>query len=179
MNFEFKSIIADFDGKSFENANYLPFVIGVFNQYKRVLVDDYYPKEEQLVVKHIIDEINTLYPWFMVITLEQKPIGCVWASHWHGNAEKIHSCQIHFFMHKKYWGNITMQATLALLDILFNQYKIERVQIEVPDFNAKAIAFAKRIGFKQEGIVRCATIKDGKPLDHLLFSLLRTEYSES
>lgn len=173
---KFLPVLADKSNGRFENQHYLPFILNLFSRYKNVLVDDYYPEDTFDLISFIIDEVNQLYPWFLVVFSDDIPAGVIWISHWHGNPEKYHSCQIHSYMDKKFWGKTTKNALNELLNILFNQVGVERIQMEVPEFNIKACAFAKRMGFSQEGIIRCATMKDNKPINHILFSKLKGEF---
>lgn len=174
---KFVPILIDVQNNRFENHQYLPFILSQFNKYKHILADDYYPKDDRELVKYIVDEINALYPWFMIGFVNDKPIGVVWVSHWHGNYSKYHSCQIHSFIDKKYWGKTAKKATNEFLSLLFNNYGVERIQMEIPDFNHKAIGFAKRLGFVKEGVIRCATLKGNKPVNNILFSKLKGEHS--
>lgn len=179
--FKFLPVIADINQGKFENQQFLPFILTLFDKYKNVLIDDYYPKDSSQLISYLINQINELYPWFLICLIDDKPIGTVWVSHWHGGIVesgkfKYHSCQIHSYIDKKYWGKTTNFITNEFLNILFDSYDIERVQMEIPQYNHKAQAFAKKMGFTQEGIVRCATIKDGKPINHILFSKLKGEH---
>lgn len=173
---KFVPVIADEKNQKFENHQYLPFIISLFAQYKNILIDDYYPKDKVDLLLYLIDEINSLHPWFLLCLMDNEPIGVVWATHWHGNGKKYHSCQIHSYVDKKYWGTPLKKATDALLDLLFINYGLERVQMEIPENNHKAVAFAHKTGFTREGVVRCASIKDGKPLNNILFSKLKGEH---
>lgn len=177
---KFVPVMADKFAARYVNHEYLPFILNLFSRYKDILIDDYYPKDPLDLISHLIDEVNQLYPWFLVVVKNDAPIGVVWVTHWHGadtssQTPKYHSCQIHSYMDKKFWGKPTKDALKELLNILFNQLGVERVQMEIPDFNHKACAFAKRMGFTQEGIVRCATIKNGKPVNNVLFGILKGE----
>jgi RimJ/RimL family protein N-acetyltransferase len=173
---EFIPMRADFVNGKFENQQYLPYVLETFHKYKNLLTDDYYPENNFEMLSQLIAEINELYPWFLLCLYDKKPAGAAWVSHWHGNDKKIHSCQIQCFVEKKYWGRKAIEMGNELLKLLFEDYQIERVQMEVPEFNIKAIAFVQRLGFVREGIVRCATFKKNKPLNHILFSKLRGEH---
>ncbi|OGI18955.1 MAG: hypothetical protein A2287_07160 [Candidatus Melainabacteria bacterium RIFOXYA12_FULL_32_12] len=173
---KFIPVLADKSKAKFENQQYLPFILNLFSRYKDVLIDDYYPKDTFDLISYIVDEINQLYPWFLLISVDDNPVGVVWISHWHGTPDKYHSCQLHSYIDKKYWGKTTRNILDELLNILFNEIGVERVQMEIPEFNHKACAFAKRMGFIQDGIIRCATMKDNKPVNNILFSKLKGEY---
>lgn len=177
-NINFVPVIADKFAGKFENQEYLPFILNLFSKYKNILLDDYYPENSPDLVSYLINEINHTYPWFLICIIEGNPVGVIWVSHWHGKeGGKYHSCQIHSCVDKKYRGKITSDALDVFLNFLFNKLGLERIQMEIPEYNHNACAFAKRTGFFQEGIVRCATLKDGMPVNNVLFSKLKGEYN--
>ncbi len=173
---KFIPIRADFENGKFENQQYLPYILETFYKYKGILTDDYYPENNFELLSQVIAEINDLYPWFLLCLYEGKPAGAAWVSHWHGSEKKIHSCQIQCFVDKQYWGRKAVEMADTFLKLLFENYKIERIQMEVPEHNARARAFVEKLGFVKEGTIRCATLKNNKPLNHILFSKLKGEH---
>jgi RimJ/RimL family protein N-acetyltransferase len=163
---QFLPLRADIENKSFENIKYLPFVIDLLFKNKRLLVDDYYPFEDGKLLDFLIEEINQVYPWFLVGLLEGEPVGAAWFTHWHFP----HSCQLHACIDKKFWGEKSLFAMEELIRFLVEKAGIKRVQMEIPEFNKRAVAYAKRAGFEEEGLIKCATIKNGKALNHVLLA---------
>lgn len=161
---QFLPIRADIKNNHFENVQYLPFVIDLLFKNKRLLTDDYYPQDDGKLLDFLIEEINAAYPWFVVGVLNNEPVGAAWFTHWHFP----HSCQLHACIDKKFWGNPSLFAIEELLKFLVENTGIKRVQMEIPEFNTRAVSFANRAGFQEEGVVRCATLKNGKPLNHVL-----------
>ena len=173
---EFLPILADKETKTFINADLLPFVIENMLLYKHRLFDDYYPLGAAELINAILNDIKQLYPWFLVSKIDNEPAGAVWVSHWHGNSANYHSCQVHAFFIKKYWGKPAFNAAQAFLSILFNNYNLKRVQVEIPEFNNFALSFAERLGFVREGLIRNASLKNNKPVNHYLYSVLNNEF---
>ena len=123
--YKFLPIIANKTKDKYENFEYLPFVMNLFNEYKDLLTDDYYPKNQEELVYFLLNEINSLYPWFLIIlNPENEPIGVTFISHWHGNKTKYHSCQIHAVFEKKYWGTPVKEASNQLFNYLFNSLNL-------------------------------------------------------
>ena len=68
------------------------------------------------------------------------------------------------FVHHCIEGRITRQYIWTICDYPFNQLKVERVTGHMPASNKKAIAFATKIGFRLE-----AVLKDAHPQGDLLY----------
>lgn len=61
---------------------------------------------------------------------------------------------------------------------VFNRLNMNRLEIKVRDFNARAYRCYKKCGFKEEGRLRQHFFINGKYADTLLLSLLKPEYEE-
>jgi len=68
-----------------------------------------------------------------------------------------------------------LKATRIALAAVMKAHKLMRVTCLIPEFNARTQIFAKHVGFKKEGHIRCATLKDGQPIDALIYGLLRED----
>ena len=67
-------------------------------------------------------------------------------------------------------------AMLQLIDIAFYTYKLHRVWVDVPEYNAHAIHMCERLGFLLEGHLRSTHPKDGNWYDSMVMGLLESEY---
>ena len=65
------------------------------------------------------------------------------------------------------------------LEWIFNQENILRVTTHIPDYLNLAMNYVKKIGFKEEGIKRDATTKDGKITNIHLFGITKKDWRES
>ena len=65
----------------------------------------------------------------------------------------------------------------ALLDFGFGQLRLERLWLEVYDFNLRARRSYEKSGFSLEGTQRRAIFKRGKHRDVLLMAILRDEWA--
>lgn len=79
---------------------------------------------------------------------------------------------------KELWGQgYGTDAMNALLDFGFGQLRLERMWLEVYDFNERAIRSYEKCGFVLEGTQRRAIYKQGKFIDVQLMSILRDEWA--
>jgi len=75
--------------------------------------------------------------------------------------------------------SVISKACDLLIDYLFTEYNIERLELGCDVKNVRSQNIAKRFGFINEGIERKAFIADGKFIDCYRWSLLREEYFEN
>ena len=77
----------------------------------------------------------------------------------------------------KAWGkNLAHDALTIMLRWLFSEQNVHRVTLETYATNKRAIRFFKKVGFKEEGIVREAFLVGGKYYDIVALGLLCTEF---
>lgn len=167
---KFLPVRADVKENLFENSEYLPFILELLNKNIRLISDDYFPQDNSKLLDYFIDEINGLYPWFVVGISEKTPVGAAWVSHWHGGNGKYHSCQIHGCVDRKFYGKPALFALQSLVEYIFISAGVKRIQMEIPEFNTKAVNFAEKAGFVQEGLLLCSTLKNNRPLNHVILS---------
>ncbi len=78
---------------------------------------------------------------------------------------------------KELWGKgLGTDAMFALLDFGFGQLRLERMWLEVYDFNTRGRRSYEKCGFVLEGTERHAIFKRGKFHDVQLMSILRAEW---
>lgn len=70
-------------------------------------------------------------------------------------------------------------ACKALVEIAFASYGLERVEIRAGLDNQRSRAVACRLGFVEEGVCRRAEWVLGRPLDHVIYGMLRTDWGNA
>ena len=68
------------------------------------------------------------------------------------------------------------EAIRLMLDLAFDQYEMNRVAIGVVGENANALAFYKKIGFRQEGIQEQGYYYNHEYSDFIMMRILRREW---
>lgn len=68
-------------------------------------------------------------------------------------------------------------ALEALLDFGFGQLRLERLWLDVYDFNERAIRSYEKAGFVREGVARHGVYRDGRFVDVVAMSILRDEWA--
>jgi RimJ/RimL family protein N-acetyltransferase len=79
---------------------------------------------------------------------------------------------------KALWGKgYGTDAMNALLDFAFGEVRLERVWLDVYDFNKRAKRSYEKSGYVVEGVQRHAHFSEGRYRDVLLMSILRDEWA--
>lgn len=67
-------------------------------------------------------------------------------------------------------------ALEALLDFGFGRLRLERMWLDVYDFNERAMASYRKAGFQHEGVARHGAYRDGRFVDVVSMAILRYEW---
>lgn len=70
------------------------------------------------------------------------------------------------------------EAISLMLDMAFKEYDMNRVAIGVVGLNINALAFYRKIGFKQEGIQEQGYYYNGEYSDFIMMRILRHEWNK-
>ena len=74
--------------------------------------------------------------------------------------------------------DLAYDALVHVVDWLFSEQNIHRITLETYETNKRALRFFKKIGFKQEGMLREAVYKDGKYYNIISLGLLQKEFKK-
>jgi len=65
---------------------------------------------------------------------------------------------------------------LAFIPFIFKKYDLHKISLEVLSTNTRAISLYEKLGFVKEGVKREEVIKNGKYIDSIIYSLLKSEF---
>ena len=115
--------------------------------------------------------------WYTITTLDGKPVGETGLLRmfpaWHCTDLSIIIPDP--AMQDKGYGT---QAIRIMLDLAFDTYDMNRVAIGVVGLNTRALAFYKKIGFRQEGIEEQGYFYNNEYSDFIMMRLLRSEWKQ-
>jgi RimJ/RimL family protein N-acetyltransferase len=78
---------------------------------------------------------------------------------------------------RAYWGKgYGTDAMKVALRFAFTEINLERVTLNVFEYNPRAIRSYEKAGFKHEGRMRGALLKDGRRWDMIYMGILREEW---
>lgn len=123
------------------------------------------------------DEFYPVYDafsaWFLCIE-EDTLIGVILV-----NNDTSVSIKIHPYLRKQYRqrGREMMRAFYEWA-LEFADEKINKINVTIPDYQVKVINFAKKVGFKKEGLVRESYLKEGQLYGMQNLGITREEIGE-
>lgn len=84
-----------------------------------------------------------------------------------------------FIGNKEYWGRgYGTQVMRLMLKYGFNTLNLNRIYLRVYESNQRGIRCYEKAGFVHEGRLRQAIFMDGRYIDMLMMSVIRSEWSE-
>jgi len=94
------------------------------------------------------------------------------------NINKINkNCEVGFWIGKEYQNNgYSKEALKLVLNFGFKRLILFRISAKIMHLNTTSVNLVEKFGFKQEGRMRNAILKNGKWIDGLIYGLLRDEY---
>jgi RimJ/RimL family protein N-acetyltransferase len=80
---------------------------------------------------------------------------------------------------REYWGKgCGTDATKVILRFAFRELNLHRVNLNVFEYNLRAIHCYEKVGFKHEGRMRACLNRDGRRWDLVYMGILRSEWEE-
>jgi RimJ/RimL family protein N-acetyltransferase len=80
---------------------------------------------------------------------------------------------------RDYWGRgYGTDAMNVLLRFAFHELNLHRVNLDVFEYNPRAIRCYEKVGFKHEGRMRACLNRDGRRWDLVYMGILRSEWEE-
>ncbi|MFZ4826732.1 MAG: GNAT family N-acetyltransferase [Phototrophicaceae bacterium] len=109
------------------------------------------------------------------IWYEDRLVGCV--GHRHIDWQN-HTAKLTFWIAEPYQGaGLVSRSVKSVIQHSFYQLELGRLEIECGIDNERAIQLAERLGFMREGILRNALWLQNRPLDKVIYGLLREDWA--
>ncbi|MFC4777343.1 GNAT family N-acetyltransferase [Paenibacillus sp. GCM10023252] len=87
---------------------------------------------------------------------------------------------IGYWLSEEHQGKgIMTDACRAMINYLFNELGLNKIEIRARTDNPKSQAIPIRLGFQKEGTLRAIEFNDGQYHDHVVYGLLRTDWRTS
>ncbi|MDN5341669.1 GNAT family N-acetyltransferase [Oceanotoga sp. DSM 15011] len=86
---------------------------------------------------------------------------------------------IGLFLAKEFWNKGYGTDSLnVLLNFIFNEMNINKVKLNVYDFNKRGIRCYEKVGFVKEGVLREEIYRNGKYNDEIIMGILKSEFKQ-
>jgi RimJ/RimL family protein N-acetyltransferase len=91
------------------------------------------------------------------------------------DVERI-SAEVGYWLGRRFWGRGIMSSVVrATRDVAIETYGLRRLFAIPYARNAASVKVLENAGFKLEGTLRCAALKDGELLDQLMYAYVVTD----
>ncbi len=135
--------------------------------YEDVVAEAYANKSDDTKIDYTIVDKNL-----------NKPIGRVYISRIDRHSDSLDITKL-YIGDKDYRGKgVAKEVMIEILRYCFIFMHMERVSLDYYTGNDRASALYEKLGFKNEGVARNSTKKDGKYYDLNLMSMLKSEFFE-
>ena len=106
---------------------------------------------------------------------EAGPIGAIGLET--READYRHSAELGYWLGKPFWGRGIMTGAVRLLVVYgFEGLGLLRIDAHVKSGNPASARVLEKAGFRREGVLRKAALKEGELVDHILFGILYEDY---
>ena len=141
------------------------------------------PKHNKDTVKKMIGHFERDFnkksrvKWGIFNNVDKKLMGIIEAQDFN---QKVNMVTIGYFLAESFWGRgIATQSVKVLLEFLFEEVNVNRVQAEVMPLNMNSKKVLLKNGFIKEGTLRQATLWSGKGIVDLeIYGLLKEDYEK-
>ena len=172
MNLDFENIL-DSDQKTLELVrNWRN-----SEEIKRYMITDHYitKSEHEKWIKNLKTK-NTAKAW--LIKYNKKLVGLVYLSN------------INYKNRKTEWGvyiadesvrgkGVGSATLYKLMEYVFDEMNFHKMNTKILENNLIALRLYKKFGFKREGRLRKQLLRDGKPINVILMSLLKKDWASN
>lgn len=88
-----------------------------------------------------------------------------------------YNAEIGYWIGEPFWGKkIVSKAVREITKYIFNSFEIRRIYANVFEGNPASVRVLKKSGYKLEGTLRKAVLKENRFLDQYIYGLLREEF---
>ena len=144
-----------------------------FNNIRNSFAKDYLHCSKQFDIKETVEWYNNNELKYYIIELDKEPVGYFRLSN---HSEENQNIYAGMDIAKEYQGKgYGYYIFDKFIDYLFDRCDLNKISLEVLKINQKAIRLYEKLGFIYEGEKREEVLKEGKFIDSLIYSILRSE----
>lgn len=130
------------------------------------------------MVGHFERDYNKKKMIYLGISMNSDPDNIVGVAQIFDYDREVNMITIGYRINERFWGKGTATKTVkAIIEYLFNDIGINRIQACVMPENTKSLNVLRRNNFVEEGTIRQGHVWKGKGVvDIVLFSMIKSEY---
>ena len=133
------------------------------------------------MIGHFERDYNKKKEIFLGISMNSDPENIVGVAEIFDYNREVNMITIGYRINDRFWGRgIATKTVKAMVEYLFNDIGINRIQAFVMPENTKSLNVLRRNNFVEEGTVRQGYVWKGKGVvDLVLFSMIKSDYAEN
>lgn len=136
--------------------------------------DEYSVASAREFIKGNLSEFATTGSFATCVVLNEKIVGIISFHHLDPNNKSAH---LGYWLAKSAQGRGLMtRCSRVLVDYLFDEMDLNRVQINCNTENAKSRAIPERLGFQLEGVLRQVEYLNNRFGDWAIYAMLRADW---
>ena len=131
------------------------------------------------MIGHFERDYNKKKEIFLGISMNSDPENIVGVAEIFDYNREVNMITIGYRINDRFWGRgIATKTVKAMVEYLFNDIGINRIQAFVMPENTKSLNVLRRNNFVEEGTVRQGYVWKGKGVvDLVLFSMIKSDYN--
>lgn len=169
---QFRPIIINREENKFINVEYIPQIMFLYRRFERFLKDDF-AVQENTFLEYFLNLVEELSPYFWVIFSDEEVAGFVYLENFTGDSNCFHGAEVTTCFDKKFWGSFTYYTALTFFNYCFKTLGLKKIKAMIYPENFRVINLLKRCGFEKEGLLKSETIRNGRPQDIEVYSLIK------
>jgi len=147
----------------------------IWNNLRDQFPNPYTPADAERWVRFVIDSaMETNF----AIAVDGEAVGNIGLRM--GEDIERHSAELWYWLGEKYWGQGILSAALQVItDYAFTNLKLFRLHALPLSHNTASIRVLEKVGYRQEGVLRCSAVKNGVLHDKVIYAYLFNAWSEN
>lgn len=132
------------------------------------------PEDTKEFIRQALKQFARNNGFQSAIFYKEKLAGCIGVHEIDWNNRKT---SIGYWLSSEYQGKgIMTKSCKAVIEYLFTEMKLNRIEIRAAEFNRKSRAIPERLGFTQEGMIRNDMWVYDHYVDHVVYGMLAEEW---
>ena len=156
--------------KIYTNIAFLEDIYHLYKHFNKYLNDDFSNSD---LLEEIICSIEKNNPYFWVVLKNDSFAGFVFLENVIGNDKHLYSAEITTCFKKEFWGDFTKQVAKKFTRYCFKKLGFKKLKAKVFKENVRAASILRAARMKFEAELKAETMKDGKPQDILIYSIIK------
>jgi len=113
--------------------------------------------------------------WGITLKKDSRVIGSAGFYKWENEPHR--KAEMGYDLNPTHWGKgIMTEALGAIISYGFDEMNLNRITIFVISENERSVKLARRLGFVKEGVIRESEFFDGRFIDDVMFSILKSDW---